>query len=60
MRKGDKIEMLMPLCDDEEWYEATVIEPLSAQFTCHRKGNRIQQFFHFYKDKGVSWRLQSQ
>ncbi len=60
MRKNDKVEVLLPDSDDETWYEATIIEPLSSQFLCHLKGNRRQQFFYFYKDKGVSWRLQSQ
>ena len=56
MRKNDKIEVLLPDSDDETWYEATIIEPLSAQFLCHLEGNRRLQHFYFYKDKGTTWK----
>ena len=56
MRKNDKVEVLLADSDDDTWHPASVITPLSSQFLVHLKGNRRQQFFYFYKDKGTTWR----
>ena len=41
---------------DNLWYEATVLECLSSQFTCMwgEKGERHGYFF--YKEEGVTWK----
>lgn len=55
IEKGDTIL----LCDGEDqWSEATVWTPLSAQFTAVDRQGKVE--FLFYHNEGVTWKLPEQ